>query len=250
MNIFNLKQFPNDLATKNKFTELNADLQIDMLEIIAQNAFHYLYDIILCFIIQFDLSYALDNVSKYSKKMLIAAVKAFLEKAKDPAVLGSMGQILQTFKNTNDQRAAEFHSFPEQRLLRRWCLLERKTIMPGHKGEPAEFKWRIARVEVLYNVQGTIDTEFQLTTHDLGLKEERWVDTYSHIPDSDNVADHNTTRDRIHSDIHNNIFAPYLKASVDFKEGLNNIERYAVIVHHINDYLKALDNLLLKVEEE
>ncbi len=244
MNIFNLKENPNDIATKNKFTNVNAELQIDMFEIIRQSAFYYVYDVILAFVIQFDLSYGLDNVSKYSKLNLIDITKSFLVRALDKNVKGSFGQILQINLNSKTKLSVDFQSY--EGMLRRFCILEEYKV-PSSKHDPGgDYSAKIARVGFNYSITGDIESDFALTTSYIQPYEARWV---NHKTETNGLFREQQTKEAITVDL-NTIIGNFKAACQQYSEVSKNVDYYKGIVDDINKYLTVLDELTAKVQTE
>jgi len=240
MNIFDLKEKPDDIAIRSLFTSLYSSIQKDMLTITGKSAYYHLYDIILAFVVQYEIALCLDT-SKYSKAALIEVTKAFLLQAKNAENDKSFGQILQININTRDRALEEFK--PYQGPLRRFCILEKRKIAGGGGGgdpEPTEYAWKIARATYEYAIQGDVSSEFTLVMNYLGLSEERWV--YD-SPDVDYVmTDEAGTKDAIVSDIHN-IFSRFQDANGRYLKAQKNISHYEGIIADIDKYIALLDEL-------
>lgn len=235
LNIDDLKEDPANPVTKDIFTSIYSNLQDDLRSLFDNNSFYLLYEFVLAFTIQYEISCALKR-SKGTKRAIIEKFLYFLQKAKDPEQEKSFGYILQVHRNTMRRLVEIYQELPNGQERQEYVSKREQTFNgPGEGWDRSEI---ITKIGYNFSIMGTVENGFTLTKNYIGEVDRRNSQGFSDIS-----RDLEGTKNEIQARIQNK-FNEFQNATRIYKETDKNVAVLKNILRDIDKYIALLENLV------
>lgn len=245
LNVFDLKdslEKPQNLST---FQSIFENIQDDV-NTIQNKSFSHLYELILAFIIQFEIA-SVFNKNEGTKLAIINKYTNYLEKARNIGINGSFAQILQVHNNTLIKLYNDYKDFNGIETGEYFITREKRIFGPGGGGKPGSKEggnadnfvtyYEIMKIGYNYNITGNSKDGFNIATTYIGEIGKRESGQKPAL--SENIE---VVKNAINQNIQS-ILLDYQNKNLLYTEISKNVLHLEYIINDINKYIEILNTL-------